>query len=156
MFKTPVVSTICMVALFVFVGCTVRAQQPCSVTLPTKIPTAANILSAQQERVFGEAELVESNRHAAHDEELAAHRNAVTGRVLSQFPRNQVLAHVIVIDTPEAESFSVARERIHITRKMVACLGMTTNLPGYRAMRPHPGAPERHHREPIISRNSAC
>ena len=39
---------------------------------------------------------------------------------------------------------------------MVACLGMTTNLPGYRAMRPHPGAPERHHREPIISRNSAC
>src|SRR4029077_12009211 len=96
-----------------------KEHQPCCVTLPTKIPPAANILSAQQERVFGEAELVESNRHAAHDEELAAHRNAVTGRVLSQFPRNQVLSHVIVIDTPEAESLSVARKRIHITRKMV-------------------------------------
>ena len=125
-----------MVALFVFVGCTVRAQQPCSVTLPTKIPTAANILSAQQERVFGEAELVESNRHAAHDEELAAHRNAVTGRVLSQFSCNQVLVHVIVIDTPEAESFGVAPERIYITRKMVALLrndDELAGLPGHEA-----------------------
>ena len=76
------------VALFAFVGCTVRAQQSCSVTLPTRIPTAANIFSAQQERMLGdiEAELLESNYHAACDEELAAHLNAVAGRVLSQFP----------------------------------------------------------------------
>jgi len=69
-----------------------------------------------------EADLVESNYHAAHDEELAAHLNAVAGRVLSQPPRNQVLVHVIVIGTPEAESFSVAPERVYITRKMVALL----------------------------------
>jgi hypothetical protein len=77
--RAPVVSTICLVALFVFVGCTVRAQQSCSVTLPTRIPLAANIFSAQQELMLGdiEAELVESNYQAAHDEELAAHFNAV-------------------------------------------------------------------------------
>jgi hypothetical protein len=77
--RAPVVSTICLVALFVFVGCTVRAQQSCSLTLPTRIPPAANIFSAQQELMLGdiEAELVESNYHAAHDEELAAHFNAV-------------------------------------------------------------------------------
>jgi len=109
--RAPVVSTICLVALFVFIGCTVRAQQSCSVTLPTRIPTVANIFSAHQERMLGEAELVESNHHAAHDQELAVHLNAVAGRVLSQFPRNQLLVHVIVIDTPEAESFSVAPQR---------------------------------------------
>jgi len=84
--RAPVVSTICLVALFVLVGCTVRAQQSCSVTLPTRIPPAANIFSAQQERVLGdiEAELVENNYHAALDEELAAqlghilaHQNAI-------------------------------------------------------------------------------
>jgi len=84
--RAPVVSTICLVALFVFVGCTVRAQQSCSVTLPTRIPPAANIFSAQQERVLGdiEAELVENNYHAALDEELVAqlghilaHQNAI-------------------------------------------------------------------------------
>ena len=48
----------------------------------------------------------------ARDEELAAHLNVVAGRVPSQFPRNQLLVHVMVIDTPEAESFSVAPERI--------------------------------------------
>ena len=54
------------------------------VTLPTSIPTGANIFSAQQERMLGdiEPELVEGNYHAARDEELAAHRNAVAGRVL--------------------------------------------------------------------------
>jgi len=33
-----------------------------------------------------EAELVESDYHAAHDEELAAHFNAVAGRVLFNPP----------------------------------------------------------------------
>ena len=70
------------------------------------------------------------NYRAAHDEELAAHLNADAGRVLSQFPRNQVLVHVIVIDTPEAESFSVAPERIYITRKMVALLRNDDELAG--------------------------
>ena len=77
-----------------------------------------------------EAELLESNYHAACDEELAAHLNAVAGRVLSQFPGNQVLVRVIVIDTPEAESFRVAPERIYITRKMVALLRDDDELAG--------------------------
>jgi hypothetical protein len=112
-----------LVALLVFVGCTVRAQQSCSVTLPTRIPTSANIFSAQQERMLGDIgpELVEGNYHAAHDEELVAHLNAVAEVVLSH-SHNRVLVHFIVIDTLEAESFTVAPERIYIPRKMVALL----------------------------------
>jgi len=41
-----------------------------------------------------------------------------------------VLVHVVVIDTPEAESFSVAPERIYITRKMVALLRNDDELAG--------------------------
>jgi hypothetical protein len=66
--------------------------------------------------------MMESNYHAAHDEEFAAHHNAIAARVLSQFPRDRAPVHVIFIDTPEANSFSASPERIYITRKMVrAC-----------------------------------
>jgi predicted Zn-dependent protease len=66
-------------------------------------------------------ELVEGNYRAAHDEELAAHLNAVA-EVFYLIPRNRVLVHLIVIDTPEAESFTVAPVQIYIPRKMVALL----------------------------------
>jgi predicted Zn-dependent protease len=126
------VSTIYLFALFVFVAGTVRAQQSCSVTVPISIPTAVNIFSAQQERTLGdiEAEMVQSNYRLAQDEELAAHLNAIAGRVLSQLPRDQLLVHVILIDTPEPESFSVAPERIYISRKMVALLRNDDELAG--------------------------
>jgi predicted Zn-dependent protease len=126
------VSTIYLFALFVFVAGTVRAQQSCSVTVPISIPTAVNIFSAQQERTLGdiEAEMVQSNYHPVQDEELAAHLNAIAGRVLSQLPRDQLLVHVILIDTPEPESFSVGPERIYISRKMVALLRNDDELAG--------------------------
>jgi len=128
----PILSTVYLFALSVLAGGTVRAQQSCPVTPALRIPTAAHIFSIQQERTLGdiEAELVESNYHVVRDEELAAHLNAIAGRVLSQFPRNQALVHVILIDTPEAGSFSVAPERIYITRKMVASLSNDDELAG--------------------------
>jgi predicted Zn-dependent protease len=112
--RVPILSAFSLFVLFVSVGGIARGQQSCSVTLPLRVRTTANILSAQQERALGdiEAELVESNYHAAHDDELAAHLNGVAGRVLSPSPRDQALVHVILIDTPEAESFSVAPERL--------------------------------------------
>src|SRR5271165_6562278 len=130
--RVPILSTISLVTLSVFVGGTVRGQQSCSVTLALRIPATAQIFSIQQERTLGdiEAEWVESNYHASHDEELAAHLNAIAGRVLSQFPGDQTLVHVILIDTPEAESFSVGPERIYITRKMVALLRNDDELAG--------------------------
>jgi predicted Zn-dependent protease len=45
--------------------------------------------------------------------------------------RNQVLVHLIVIDTPEAESFTVAPERIYIPRKMLALLRNDDKLAGW-------------------------
>jgi hypothetical protein len=59
-----------------------RAQS-CSVTL-APIPTAAQILSIQQERTLGdiEAEWEETDYHVAQNEKFAAHLNAIAGRVL--------------------------------------------------------------------------
>jgi len=127
-----VLSTVYLFALCVFIGGTVRAQPSCSVALTPRIPTAAQIFSIQQERILGdiEAEWVERNYHATHDEELEAHLKAIAGRVLSQFPRDQALVHVILIDTPEAQSFSAGPERIYITRKMVASLRNDDELAG--------------------------
>jgi predicted Zn-dependent protease len=130
--RVPILSTLSLLALSVFVGGTVRGQQSCSVALPARIPTAANIFSVQQERTLGdiEAEWVEDNYHPVHDEVFAAHVNVVAGRVLSQFPLDQPQVRVILIDTSEAESFSVGPERIYITRKMVALLRNDDELAG--------------------------
>ncbi len=130
--RVPIFSTVFLFALPVFVGGTVRGQQSCTVILAPRIPTAVNIFSTQLERTLGdiEAEWVESNYHAAHDEELAAHLNAIAGRVLAQFPGDLVPVHVILIDTPEAESFSIGPERIYVTRKMVALLRNDDELAG--------------------------
>jgi len=130
--RGPILSTVYLLALCVFVGGTVRAQQSCPVTPALRIPTVIQIFNIQQERTLGdiEAEWVESTYHAAHDEVLAAHLNAVAGRVLSQFPRDQGRVHVILIDTPEANSFGVGPERIYITRKLVALLRNDDELAG--------------------------
>ena len=77
-------STVCLFALCVFVGGTVRAQQSCSVTFAPKIPATGQIFSVEQERMLGdiESEWVESNYHADHDGEFEDHLNAIVGRVL--------------------------------------------------------------------------
>ena len=130
--RAPVRSTAYLIALCFFVGGTVRAQQSCSVTLGLRIPTTPHIFSVQQERTLGnvEAEWVESNYRVIHDEQLASHLNAIAARVLSQFPRDQAPVRVILIDTPEAASFSTGPERIYITRKMVALLRNDDELAG--------------------------
>jgi predicted Zn-dependent protease len=130
--RVSILSTIPLFAISLFVGGTVRGQQSCSVTLALRIPTTAQIFSIQQERTLGdvEAELVESNFHADHDEESAAHLSAIAARVLSQFPRDPAPVHVILIEAPEANSFSVGPERIYITRKMVALLRNDDELAG--------------------------
>ncbi len=130
--RVPILSAFVLAALFLFVGDTARAQQSCSVAMPIKVPAAADIFSPQQERVLGdiEAEMVESSYHAAHDEKLTAHLNAIAGRVLLQLPHDQARARVILIDAPSAQSFSVGPERIYVSRKMVALLKNDDELAG--------------------------
>ena len=128
----PILSTICLFVVFVSVAGTVPAQQSCSVIMGLRIPTAPHIFSIQQERTLGdiESKWVERNYHVTHDEELTAHLNAIASRVLSQFPGDQAQVRVILIDTSEAESFSIGPERIYITRKMVALLRNDDELAG--------------------------
>ena len=130
--RVPIFSAFVLVALFFFVGDTARAQQSCSVRVPIRIPAAADIFSAQQERVLGdiEAEMVESSYDVAYDQELAVHLNAIAGRILSQLPHDQARVRVILIDAPSAQSFSVGPERIYVSRKMVALLKNDDELAG--------------------------
>jgi len=125
-----ILSTVCLFALCVFAAGTVRAQHPCSVTPVLGVLPAANIFSAQQEQALGdvEAEWVETDYHVVPDA-LSAHLNAVAARMLSQFPPDLRL-RVILIDTPEADSFSMGPERIYITRKMVSMLSNDDELAG--------------------------
>ena len=129
--RVSILSTFSLFAFSAFVGGTVRGQQSCSVTL-APIPTAAQIFSIRQERALGdiEAEWVETDYHVAQNEKLAAHLNAIAGRVLSQFPREQAQVHVILIDSPAAEAFSAGPERIYISGKMVALLRSDDELAG--------------------------
>jgi predicted Zn-dependent protease len=119
-------------AVSFFVVGTVQAQPSCSVTLALRIPSTVQIFSIQQERALGdiEADLVENSYHAAKEKEFVAHLDAIAARVLSKFPSDHVPVHVILLDTPEANSFSVGPERIYITRKMVALLRNDDELAG--------------------------
>jgi predicted Zn-dependent protease len=130
--RVPTLSPASLVVLVVLFGGAVRAQQACSVTPVLRVPTAAHIFSAQQEQALGDVEAgwVETNYHVVHDDGLASHLNTVAGRILSQFPPDQARVRVILIDTPEANSFSVGPERIYITRKMVALLRNDDELAG--------------------------
>jgi predicted Zn-dependent protease len=130
--RVPILSIIFLFVISVLLGSTVRGQESCSVTVALRIPPTAQIFSSQQERMLGDiqADLVEDNYHAAHDEQFAAHINTVVARVQSQFPGEQAPVHVILIDAPEANSFSVGPERIYITRKMVALLRNDDELAG--------------------------
>lgn len=130
--RRPTLATVSLFALVVLLGSAVRAQQPCSITPELGIPTASNIFSAQQERALGdvEAEWMEANYPVLHEDGLASHLNSVASRILSQFPPDQARVRVILIDAPEANSFSVGPERIYMTRKMVALLRNDDELAG--------------------------
>jgi len=130
--RLPILSIVYLFALTVLVGAAVRAQESCSVTPALGIPAASNIFSAQQERDLGDVEAawVESIYQVVHEDALTSHLNRVASRILSQFPPEQARVRVILIDAPEANSFSVAPERIYITRKMVAMLNNDDELAG--------------------------
>jgi predicted Zn-dependent protease len=131
--QLPTLSTSSLVLLVVLFGGVVRAQQrECSVTPVPGIQTAHHIFNAQQERALGdvEAEWLETTYQVVHGDVLASHLNTVASRILSQFPPGQAAVRVILIDIPEADSFSAGPERIYITRKMVATLNNDDELAG--------------------------
>lgn len=109
-----------------------RGQQLCSVTPSLRIPATAQIFSSQQERTLGDIEggFVESTYPVVHNEQFEARLNAITARMLSQFPGDRAAVHVLLIDAPEANSFSVGPERIYITRKMVGLVRNDDELSG--------------------------
>lgn len=125
-------SIICLFTLSIPAGTGVQAQPLCSVTPAIKVPRAVNIFNIQQERILGdvEAEDVESVYPTVHDEGFEAYLNAVVLRLRSQFPPDQFRVRVWLIDSPEANAFSVGPDRIYVTRKMVAVLKNEDELAG--------------------------
>jgi len=126
-----ILAPVTMVAVAVFSGGPARAQQLCVVPSGHS-PEGRNVFNAQQELQLGdvEAEWLEKNHQVIRDDRLAGHLNAIGIRVLSQFPANQAKIRIVLIDTPEADAFSVGTERIYITRKMVSILRNDDELAG--------------------------
>jgi predicted Zn-dependent protease len=122
----------CLFIFYVIVAGTAQAQQSCSVPLAPRIPSGDQIFSIPNERILGdiESKWVESNYHPDHDEQLEDHLNAIAAKVLSQVTQDQSPVRVILIDTPDAESFSTGPERIYISRKMVGLLRNDDELAG--------------------------
>jgi WD40 repeat protein len=115
-----------------FAGSATRAQQPCPAA-PVLGPAAgADIFSPQQELDLGdvESEWLEKNYRVIRDDQLAAHLNLITGRILAQLPPTQLKFRIILIDTPVVNSFSVGAGRIYVTRKMIAFLRNDDELAG--------------------------
>jgi predicted Zn-dependent protease len=118
--------------LVLLVGNEVWAQQPCTSIPALKIRAVSSIFGIEQERMLGdiEAQFVEENYPIVHDDESAAHLNAVARRIFSQLPPEQMRVRIILIDTPEPESFSVGPERIYLARKMIRLLKNDDELAG--------------------------
>jgi predicted Zn-dependent protease len=129
----PTLSTASLAVCLVLLGGALHAQQQaCSVTSVLGVLPAPLIFNAQQEQALGdvEAQWVEANYPVVQDDVLAAHLNTVAGRILAQFPPDQARVRVILIDVPEADSFSAGPDRIYITRKMVTMLNNDDELAG--------------------------
>lgn len=125
-------SSACLFVLVLLVGNEVQAQQPCTSIPALKIRAVAPIFGVEQERILGdiEAQFVEQNYPVVQDDESAGHLNTVANRILSLFPPDRMRVRIILIDTPEAESFSVGPERIYLTRKMIRLLKNDDELAG--------------------------
>lgn len=113
-------------------GGVLHAGQACSVPSLVHPQTAGNIFSTQQEQELGEIEAnwLERSYHVIQDDGLTAHLNAIGHRVLSEFPSAERNVRIILIDTPDADSFSAGTARIYITRKMVSMLQSDDELAG--------------------------
>jgi predicted Zn-dependent protease len=127
-------SSACLFVLVLLVGNEVQAQQLCTSIPALKIRPVASIFGVEQERILGdiEAQFVEQNYPVVHDDESAEHLNTVANRILSLslFPPDRMRVRIILIDTPEAASFSVGPERIYLTRKMIRLLKNDDELAG--------------------------
>jgi len=121
-----------LLVLVLLVGNEVWAQQPCTTIPVLKIRTAASVFNADQEGILGdiEAQFVEQNYPVVHDDESAAHLDAVARRIFSLLPPEQTRLRIILIDIPGPESFSIGPERIYLTPKMIRLLNNDDELAG--------------------------
>jgi hypothetical protein len=80
------------------------------------------MFTPQQEVDLGdiEAEQVERTARVIHDDALSAYLNHIVDRILAQLPPTHLQFHVMLIDQPVVNAFTLPGGRIYVTRKMVA------------------------------------
>ena len=109
-----------------------QESQPCPAPPALTAPSAHNIFTPRQEIDLGDAqaEIIDQRSRVIHDDDLAAHANAIAARITAQLPPTGLNFRVYVIDLPVLNSFSLAGGRIYITRKMAAFLQSDDELAG--------------------------
>jgi hypothetical protein len=109
-------------AMVLCFGWPVQAQQKCPVPPALTDASALSIFTPQQEVDLGdvEAEQIERTARVIHDEALSAYLNHIVDRILEQLPPTHLKFHVMLIDQPVVNAFTLPGGRIYVTRKMIA------------------------------------
>lgn len=92
----------------------------------------SNMFSPRQEADLGDvmAEQIEHRFKIIYDDRDIAYLNRIVARLIAQMPPARMQFHVMLVDLPAVNSFSLPGGRIYVTRKMVAFLRNEDELAG--------------------------
>ena len=94
----------------------------CQTALVIPKSSAPNIFAPEQEVELGDilAAFVEPYIHPIDDESMAAHLRAIGDRLIAQLPPTGLRFRFYLVDSPQANAFSIAGGRIYVSRKLIS------------------------------------
>ncbi|MGC2109024.1 MAG: M48 family metalloprotease [Candidatus Korobacteraceae bacterium] len=98
------------------------AEESCPALTVPKIVPGTDIFSEQQEMWLGDAQAasIEQTVAIVHDPAMTQYLQGIVDRLTKGLPPNQIKFRVKLIESPNAEAFSIAGGKIYISRKIVA------------------------------------
>ena len=120
----------CLLAVLVLLSSLCQAQQ-CSP--PALKPShALNLFDEQQEYDLGEifAQYISFSLHVIEDEEVAGRLQEIGNRLVAQMPPTNLHFRFFVVDSPEANAFSIPGGRVYVTRRLITAVRSEDELAG--------------------------
>jgi WD40 repeat protein len=93
---------------------------------------ALNLFNDQQEYELGEifAQQISFSLHVIEDEAVTGKLKVIGNRLIAQMPRTNVQFRFFVVDSPEANAFSIPGGRIYVTRRLITTVQTEDELAG--------------------------
>lgn len=123
-------ATLCW--LFFCLARSSSAQTACAGPPPIRGTAKGNIFTEQQEMDLGDAmqQQLEHNLSVVHDDQLNSYLNQIAQRLLAQMPPTQMKFHVVLVNLPIVNAFTMVGGRIYVTRKLVVFARSEDELAG--------------------------